>query len=65
MDALVVDVDQRLTLRANDLWPSEQEGRLWLAQLIKLGDLEIDILNRTVGAGISQLDLAALQEGLL
>src|SRR5918911_4035256 len=31
MDALVVDVGRRNTLRANDLWLREQAGRLWLA----------------------------------
>ena len=31
MDALVVDVGHRQTLRANDLWFREQDGRLWLA----------------------------------
>ncbi len=31
LDALVVDVGRRHTLRANDLWLREQDGRLWLA----------------------------------
>src|SRR5438105_6632125 len=31
MDALVVDVGSRQTLRANDLWLREEAGRLWLA----------------------------------
>jgi magnesium transporter len=31
MDALVVDVGKRHTLRANDLWLREQDGQLWLA----------------------------------
>ena len=31
MDALVVDVGQRHTLRANDLWLREQDGYVWLA----------------------------------
>jgi CBS domain-containing protein len=31
MDALIVDVGRRNTLRANDLWFREQESRLWLA----------------------------------
>src|SRR5262245_23805030 len=31
LDALVVDVGQRTTLRANDLWFREQDGHLWLA----------------------------------
>jgi CBS domain-containing protein len=31
MDALIVDVGRRHTLRANDLWLREEQGRLWLA----------------------------------
>jgi CBS domain-containing protein len=31
MDALIVDVGRRHTLRANDLWFREQDGELWLA----------------------------------
>ncbi|HEY1294342.1 MAG TPA: CBS domain-containing protein [Chloroflexota bacterium] len=31
MDALIVDVGKRHTLRANDLWFREEDGRLWLA----------------------------------
>jgi magnesium transporter len=31
MDALVVDVAQRHTARANDLWLREEDGQLWLA----------------------------------
>jgi CBS domain-containing protein len=31
MDALIVDVGSRNTLRANDLWFREQGGQLWLA----------------------------------
>jgi CBS domain-containing protein len=31
LDALIVDVGQRHTLRANDLWLREQGGELWLA----------------------------------
>jgi CBS domain-containing protein len=31
LDALIVDVDRRQTLRANDLWFREDGGELWLA----------------------------------
>src|SRR5262249_45752598 len=31
MDALIVDVGRRHTLRANDLWLLEEAGQLWLA----------------------------------
>ena len=31
MDALIVDVGRRHTLRANDLWLREEHGQLWLA----------------------------------
>ncbi|MBV9595295.1 MAG: magnesium transporter [Chloroflexi bacterium] len=31
LDALIVDVGRRHTLRANDLWFREQDGQLWLA----------------------------------
>jgi CBS domain-containing protein len=31
MDALIVDLGRRSTLRANDLWLREQDGHLWLA----------------------------------
>jgi DNA-binding response OmpR family regulator len=33
--------------------------------VIKLGDLEIDILNRTVRAGTSELHLTSLEQSLL
>jgi hypothetical protein len=31
MDALIADVGKRQTLRANDLWFYERDGKLWLA----------------------------------
>ena len=66
------DSIQRLTTSdlASERPLAERTGRagLWLArftQVIKVGDVEIDILNRTVRAGASELDLASLEQGLL